>query len=463
MAQCTDCDARIEYQGNGSQRTFTFPFEYLETTDVKVAQYVDDNLKYVDLTYGTDWRFLNPTTVEVVTPPTTSLVIYRCTDLDQMQATFHPGHSVKADDLNTDFNQLRLAIEEGRCGRGYLQDELQYGKELWLNRINADDEEDGLKGDLVKSNSKLTIDDEHVATTQWIDNRYWDQCEETTETSDRWVDEIDDVHVPTTGAVEARLTELKLLSDVSTVTGKQQRAKQWDESVTDDKHVATTDALVERHDTYVNESNEEFEENRYTQPGKFWVKDDENILFYRRDSGSAWIQINTKGERGEQGPIGPEGPQGNDGNDGSNGIDGNDGADGNLCTLGDNPPTDPLVGDTWFNTDCPVGMYVWTGVQWVGTSTPGPAGPEGSKGSDGNRCSLGDNPPANPLVGDTWFDTVCPVGMYVWTGTEWVGTSTPGPPGKDGTGSGPTYTFLAPLVEVNDEVSFSWTSLTALS
>jgi hypothetical protein len=53
--------------------------------------------------------------------------------------------------------------------------------------------------------------------------------------------------------------------------------------------------------------------------------------------------------------------------------------------------------------------------------------------------------------------------MYVWTGTEWVGTSTPGPPGKDGTGSGPTYTFLAPLVEVNDEVSFSWNSLTALT
>lgn len=301
MAQCTDCDARIEYQGNGSQRTFTFPFEYLETTDVKVAQYVDDNLKYVDLTYGTDWRFLNPTTVEVATPPTTSLVVYRCTDLDQMQATFHPGHSVKADDLNTDFNQLRLAIEEDRCGRGYLQDELQYGKELWLNRINADDEEDGLKGDLVKANSRLTIDDEHVATTQWIDNRYWDQCEETTYMVDNWVDEIDDVHIPTTGAVEARLESFKALTNVSKVTGKMQREKRWDASVTTDDYVATTDALVERHDTYVNESNVEFEENRYTQPGKFWVKDDENILFYRRDSGSAWIQINTKGERGDVG------------------------------------------------------------------------------------------------------------------------------------------------------------------
>jgi hypothetical protein len=218
-----------------------------------------------------------------------------------MQATFHPGHSVKADDLNTDFNQLRLAIEEDRCGRGYLQDELQYGKELWLNRINADDEEDGLKGDLVKANSRLTIDDEHVATTQWIDNRYWDQCEETTYMVDNWVDEIDDVHIPTTGAVEARLESFKALTNVSKVTGKMQREKRWDASVTTDDYVATTDALVERHDTYVNESNVEFEENRYTQPGKFWVKDDENILFYRRDSGSAWIQINTKGERGDVG------------------------------------------------------------------------------------------------------------------------------------------------------------------
>ena len=72
-----------------------------------------------------------------------------------MKATFHPGHSVKADDLNTDLNQLRMAIEEGRCGRGYLEDQLQDGYDLWLNRIDADTEEDGIKGDLVKSKSKL--------------------------------------------------------------------------------------------------------------------------------------------------------------------------------------------------------------------------------------------------------------------------------------------------------------------
>ena len=399
MAQCTDGDARIEYQGNGSQKTFTFPFEYLEPTDVKVAQYDDEQLKYVNLTNGTDWRFINPTVIELTTAPTVSIVIYRCTDIDQMQATFHPGYSVKADDLNIDFNQLRLAIEEGRSGNGFLQDELQYGKELWLNRINSDDDEDGLKGDLVKSNSDLTIDDEHVASTQWIDNRYWDQCDETTYMSDNWVDDIDDVHIPTTGAVEARLASFQALSGVETVTGFMQRNRQWGPSVTNDEYVATTDALVQRFDSYVTDNNTEYPEDVFAQPGKFWVKDDENILFYRRGSGTAWIQINSKGERGDAGPQGPQGEQGDAG------------TDGNLCSLGDNPPTDPLVGDTWFNTTCPVGMYVWTGVQWVGTSTPGPTGP----------------------------------------------------PGPEGPGGGSDLTFNAPLVETNNEVSFSWSSLTALT
>ena len=208
MAQCTECDARIEYKGNGSQRTFTFPFEYLESTDVKVAQYDKENFEYVNLTYGTDWKLKNPTVVELTVAPSTTIVIYRCTDIDQMQATFFPGYSVKADDLNTDFNQLRLAVEEGRCTSGNISEKIEESKELFLNRINVNETKEGYKGDLVKSNSDLTINDEVVATTQWIDNRYWDQCEETTYLEDIWVNEIDDAHIPTTGAVEARLVEI---------------------------------------------------------------------------------------------------------------------------------------------------------------------------------------------------------------------------------------------------------------
>ena len=318
MALCTECDARIEYQGNGSQRDYTFPFEYDDVSEVKVSIYDEDTTEYVSYT---DWTLANPTTIRLAAPTNESIVIYRCTDLDQMRAVFHPGHAIKAGDLNDNWNQLAHAIKESKCAAGAVEDQIEEGWEYWLNRIDADDTYKGVPGDLVKSNSRLTIDDDHVASTQWIDNRYWDQCEETTYSTDRWVDEMDDVHVPTTLAVEQRLADLQALEGVKKVTGIMQREQKWDESVTNDSHVATTDALVERHDTYVNESNVEFEENRYTQPGKFWVKDDENILFYRRDSGSAWIQINTKGERGADGADGMPGVPGQDGQDGQDGLD----------------------------------------------------------------------------------------------------------------------------------------------
>jgi hypothetical protein len=301
MALCSECTARIEYQGNGSQKDYTFPFEYSETSEINVSVYNPDTLAYDSLEYNTDWMLLNPTTIRLNATTDQELVIYRCTDINPMRAIFQPGTPIKAGDLNDDFDQLRNAIEEGRCNVGALAEELEEGYDIWLNRIDADLEYKGRPGDLVKSNSDLIIDDDHVASTQWIDNRYWDQCEETTYADDKWIDDLDDVHIPTTKAVEQRLADFQALSGVKKVTGQMQREKKWDASVTNDNYVATTDALVERHDTYVHERNDDFVENRYTQPGKFWVKDDENILFYRRDSGSAWIQINTKGERGDVG------------------------------------------------------------------------------------------------------------------------------------------------------------------
>jgi hypothetical protein len=301
MALCSECTARIEYQGNGIQKNYTFPFEYYEQSEIYVSVYNPETLEYDSLKFNEEFFLINPTTIQLFEATDQEIVIYRCTDIDPMRVTFQPGTSIKAGDLNDNFDQLRNAIEEGRCNTKSISEDLEDGYDIWLNRIDSDSDYKGRPGDLVKSNSILTIDDDHVASTQWIDNRYWDQCEETTYRNDKWIDEIDDIHVPTTGAVEQRLADFQALSGVKKVTGLMQREQKWGPSVTDDDHVATTDALVERHDTYVYESNIGFGENRYTQPGKFWVKDDENILFYRRDSGSAWIQINTKGEKGDVG------------------------------------------------------------------------------------------------------------------------------------------------------------------
>ena len=316
---CTDScgSVKIEYLGNGTQRDYTFPFTYIKNSDVHVEVFDETIPGWVTTT---EWNFLNATTIRFETAPPTpddytvteNIRISRCTDIDPMIAQFNPGSAIRARDLNDNFEQLQLAIGENRCGVEDLQGQIDNGYEIWLNRIDADSTYKGIPGDLVKSNSSLTIDDDHVASTQWIDNRYWDQCEETTYASDRWADEIDDVHIPTTKAVEQRLVAFEALTGVQKVTGYMQRNQQWDESVTNDAYVATTDAIVERLDHELGSSSDAG--STWLQPGKIWIKSDTAELFYRRAEGTQWIQLDTKGDQGEPGQDstvpGPQGPAG---------------------------------------------------------------------------------------------------------------------------------------------------------
>ena len=120
-----------------------------------------------------------------------------------MEVVFTPGSSIKAADLNADYDQLRRAIEESRANNKSIYNLIDNFDDIYLNEIDVND-----GGDLVKSFSDLTINDEVVATTQWIDNRYWNGCDQTTYTADNWVNDIGDSHIPTTGAVENRLIRL---------------------------------------------------------------------------------------------------------------------------------------------------------------------------------------------------------------------------------------------------------------
>ena len=114
------------YAGDGTQKTFTFNFEYINESDVKVGIYDATTELYVDkaqddATYG--WSFANATTIEFVTAPPAdpdapggnNIRIYRDTDIDSLEATFYPGSSIRAQDLNDNFEQLRMSLEEGQC------------------------------------------------------------------------------------------------------------------------------------------------------------------------------------------------------------------------------------------------------------------------------------------------------------------------------------------------------------
>ena len=207
---------------------------------------------------------------------------------------FSAGTPIKARDLNDNYDQLRNAIEEAKCHADTNTDRLDHHDDLFLNRIEYGytDGLTGLEGDLVKSTTSLDINDKNVGTTKWVDNRYWNRCEGTTFSDDNWFDELDDLHIPTTQAVEQRLVDLQALEGVKKVTGYMQRNQQW---VTDDTHVATTEALVERLDHELGSTSDAG--SSWLQPGKIWIKSDTAELFYRRSEGTQWIQLDTKGDK----------------------------------------------------------------------------------------------------------------------------------------------------------------------
>ena len=87
-----------EYTGNGSNKLFSITFPYLDTTDIDV---------YVNSSLTTAYTFANATTIEFTTAPANGakILIQRTTANDENKATFFAGSSVRASDLNVNFDQ----------------------------------------------------------------------------------------------------------------------------------------------------------------------------------------------------------------------------------------------------------------------------------------------------------------------------------------------------------------------
>ena len=96
------------YTGNGSNKLFSITFPYIETTDVDV--YLNGTLQ----TITTQYSFANATTIEFVTAPGNGVKvdIIRTTANDTNAATFFPGSSIRASDLNDNFDQALYTPQE---------------------------------------------------------------------------------------------------------------------------------------------------------------------------------------------------------------------------------------------------------------------------------------------------------------------------------------------------------------
>ena len=303
---CTNtCESNeIKYKGDGAQVLFTFPFTYIDEADVKVSLWDEPSRRWV---YTTDWSFANATTIQFNTAPlapdpedTTqfNIRIGRCTPIDPLAASFFPGSAIRAEDLNSNFEQLQLAIQEGKCQVpewlfNFLddyywnkQEETTYIDDVWVDES----------------------DDEHIPTTGAVQQELverWDKRTETTYIPDDWEDEADDLHVPTTGAVDKHIDEeIQTNYDLRSVT----RPEQIDDGglgKIDDTHYFTTAASAQRHDVYHQVSKPD--DLPYEQPAKGWF-DTATLDDYTWDSNAgAWVDMQNAGPPGPPGPAGPAG------------------------------------------------------------------------------------------------------------------------------------------------------------
>jgi hypothetical protein len=170
------------YTGDGATVLFSFTFEYIQESDIKIT---------LDGTPTTAYSLANATTVEFDTAPANGVEIriYRDTDIDTLSSTFYPGSAIRAEDLNDNFTQNNYAVQE-----------------IKNNTWDVDLE-------TIKSNETWVSNDNQIATTAAMDARFQDELSETIESTEVWVS--DDDHIATTQAIDERIDEA-ITNDIGT-------------------------------------------------------------------------------------------------------------------------------------------------------------------------------------------------------------------------------------------------------
>ena len=114
------------YTGDGSTTNYSFTFEYLEQSEVKVT---------LDGANTTAFTFANATTLSFTTAPAdgVDILIYRDTNVDVVKATFFPGSAIKAEDLNENFKQNNFAVQELIAKVWDTETETIHSNETWVS------------------------------------------------------------------------------------------------------------------------------------------------------------------------------------------------------------------------------------------------------------------------------------------------------------------------------------------
>src|SRR6056300_1640652 len=173
-----------------SDNLYNITFEYLDETDIKVT--VDGTLYYDANDPDTSpsetnlYTFANATTItfDAGSTPTSGqeIRIYRDTNVDALKSTFFAGSSIRAQDLNKNFEQNNFAVQEIKAYTWDNETATIHSDETWVSS------------------------DIQIATTAAMDQRFQDEVNDTLTKAELAalsdvIPDNDDA-VPTTGAVK---------------------------------------------------------------------------------------------------------------------------------------------------------------------------------------------------------------------------------------------------------------------
>jgi len=170
------------FTGDGSTTSYNLTFEYIDETDVKVT---------LDGVVTTAYSFANATTILFDTAPgnDVEIRIYRDTNVDELKSTFFAGSSIRAQDLNKNFEQNNFAVQEIKAY-------------TWDNET-----------DTIHSDETWVSSDTQIATTAAMDARFQDEATETITSAETWPDNDDTI--ATTAAIDNRI-DTAITNDIGT-------------------------------------------------------------------------------------------------------------------------------------------------------------------------------------------------------------------------------------------------------
>ena len=174
------------FAGNGTTGPFSFTFEYIDESDVKVS---------IDCTTQATTAYTFPTasTIQFVSlTPTASqtIRIFRETDVDDLKATFFAGSSIRSQDLNDNFEQNNFAVQEIK-DQFVTQENGSFSTNVDLNDNRITDMAD-------------PVDAKDAVNKQYLEAETWDNDTETIKSGETWSSV--DTQVATTAAIENRVS-----------------------------------------------------------------------------------------------------------------------------------------------------------------------------------------------------------------------------------------------------------------